>query len=206
MNHPDRNMNKCENCNRIINELNSNNAILNIIYSLPKRYYVILVMRLYLQKSFTECAKLYSVSTERIRQLETKTIKKIINRAMYTLNIRLTCEDIRNTLIQNENSLPGLKTKTETITTKFLDMNNIELPIHITPVQQPSLQDGLDKLDLSIKVNNLLRNAGIITIETLIKYNREDLLSIKGFGVKCFREVRDELDRLRIIHNMSTTL
>lgn len=51
----------------------------------------------------------------------------------------------------------------------------------------------IEKWGLSVRARNCLRRAGIHTVEDLRAAEPEDLLAIRGFGKKCFEEVRQKL-------------
>lgn len=51
-------------------------------------------------------------------------------------------------------------------------------------------------LGLSVRATNCLRRAGITTVEELRQKRTWELQSIRSFGAKCMREVREALERL----------
>ena len=51
----------------------------------------------------------------------------------------------------------------------------------------------IEKWGLSVRTRNCLRRAGIHTVEDLRAAEPEDLMAIKGFGQKCFDEVKQKL-------------
>lgn len=51
----------------------------------------------------------------------------------------------------------------------------------------------IEKWGLSVRTRNCLRRAGIRTVEDLQAMDPEDLMAIKGFGQKCFDEVKQKL-------------
>jgi len=51
----------------------------------------------------------------------------------------------------------------------------------------------LEELDLSIRPYKMLKRAGIHDVETLVTRTDDELMSIRGFGMKCLEEVRDKL-------------
>lgn len=51
----------------------------------------------------------------------------------------------------------------------------------------------IEKWGLSVRTRNCLRRAGIHTVEDLQAVEPDDLMAIKGFGQKCFEEVKQKL-------------
>lgn len=55
----------------------------------------------------------------------------------------------------------------------------------------------IDTVDFSVRVNNRLHNAGIETIRDLLKCTHSRLANLNGFGVRCFKEIYEYLERLQ---------
>ena len=64
-----------------------------------------------------------------------------------------------------------------------------ETPVPIEPVSVSSI----DELALSPRLSNCLSRAGIHNIETLVSMSEEDLLNIRGLGVKALAELKERL-------------
>lgn len=58
------------------------------------------------------------------------------------------------------------------------------------------IEHGIDELELSVRSDNCLRNAGITTVEQLVTQSSSDLLRIKNFGRKSLIEVEEILASL----------
>lgn len=54
----------------------------------------------------------------------------------------------------------------------------------------------IEELDLSVRSYNLLKRAGIHDVETLVTRTEDELMSIRGFGLKSLEEVMDKLGEL----------
>ncbi len=54
----------------------------------------------------------------------------------------------------------------------------------------------ISKLGLSIRAHNVLHKAGIKSVEDLLKLNTRHLLSLKGCGIKTYREIACVLKKL----------
>ena len=64
-------------------------------------------------------------------------------------------------------------------------------PVPIEPVSVSSI----DELRLSPRLFNCLSRAGIHNIETVVSMSEEDLLNIRGLGVKALAELKERLDQ-----------
>ena len=62
-------------------------------------------------------------------------------------------------------------------------------PVPIEPVSVSSI----DELRLSPRLFNCLSRAGIHNIETVVSMSEEDLLNIRGLGVKALAELKERL-------------
>ena len=62
-------------------------------------------------------------------------------------------------------------------------------PVPIKPVSVSSI----DELGLSPRLFNCLSRAGLHNIETLVSMSEEDLLNIRGLGVKALAELKERL-------------
>ena len=62
-------------------------------------------------------------------------------------------------------------------------------PVPIEPVSVSSI----DELRLSPRLFNCLSRAGINNIETVVSMSEEDLLNIRGLGVKALAELKERL-------------
>lgn len=63
-----------------------------------------------------------------------------------------------------------------------------------TPVPIESVSvSSIDELGLSPRLFNCLSRAGLHNIETLVSMSEEDLLNIRGLGVKALAELKERL-------------
>ena len=65
--------------------------------------------------------------------------------------------------------------------------NKTPVPIEPVPVS------SIDELGLSPRLFNCLSRAGIHNIEALVSMSEEDLLNIRGLGVKALAELKERL-------------
>jgi len=55
---------------------------------------------------------------------------------------------------------------------------------------------SVEELELSVRANNCLRNAGITAIGELVQRTEAELMKTKNFGKKSLQEIKDELNRI----------
>ncbi len=70
--------------------------------------------------------------------------------------------------------------------------NNTPVPIEPVPIEPVSVS-SIDELRLSPRLFNCLSRAGINNIETVVSMSEEDLLNIRGLGVKALAELKERL-------------
>jgi len=59
---------------------------------------------------------------------------------------------------------------------------------------EPVSVSSIDELRLSPRLFNCLSRAGIHNIETVVSMSEEDLLNIRGLGVKALAELKERLE------------
>ncbi|MCL0054107.1 hypothetical protein M1N45_03845 [Dehalococcoidia bacterium] len=70
--------------------------------------------------------------------------------------------------------------------------NKTPVPIEPVPIEPVSVS-SIDELGLSPRLFNCLSRAGIHNIEALVSMSEEDLLNIRGLGVKALAELKERL-------------
>ena len=58
----------------------------------------------------------------------------------------------------------------------------------------------IEELNFSLRVYNCMKRNKIDTVEQLGEMSDDDLMSIRGFGVGCLKEVREKIGRAPVIH------
>lgn len=94
------------------------------------------------------------------------------------------------------------ETPEEKCTMNYCDDNgcqNRKRALVSEPQKLETLYRKIEDLDLSIRTKNLLRNAGINTLQELTSYTKSDLLKFRNFG----RSSLIELDDLMLKNNLS---
>ena len=75
--------------------------------------------------------------------------------------------------------------------------NKTPVPIEPVPIEPVSIEpvsvSSIDELRLSPRLFNCLSRAGIHNIEALVSMSEEDLLNIRGLGVKALAELKERL-------------
>ncbi|MGN1227116.1 MAG: DNA-directed RNA polymerase subunit alpha [Christensenellales bacterium] len=59
--------------------------------------------------------------------------------------------------------------------------------------QSKVLEMSIEDMDLSVRSNNCLRRAGILTIDDLVKKSKDDMLKVKNLGSKSLEEIIKKL-------------
>lgn len=133
-------------------------------------------------RSLKEIAEGYSVSKERIRQIEVRAIKKLrgipsilIQRGCPLELIQLSFTDF----VKDELGFPRLK-----YFKKASSYSDFYLARHVI------------ELGLNTRQMNCLRRSGIVTIGDLIKFSGEDLLQIRNMGIKSVEFIEDQLEKI----------
>ena len=57
---------------------------------------------------------------------------------------------------------------------------------------------SIDDLELSARISNCLKKAGIKSVGELVRYSETDLMKIKNFGAKSAKEVIEKLKEYKI--------
>lgn len=60
--------------------------------------------------------------------------------------------------------------------------------------QSKVLEMSIEDMDLSVRSNNCLRRAGILTIDDLVKKSKDDMLKVKNLGSKSLEEIIKKLE------------
>ncbi len=129
-------------------------------------------------KSFERMVPHFSVTRERIRQIEAKALRKLRNPKV---SERLRC------LIES----PVL------IAEKFLESQFPAPPLPPPPVVEPDPQEifthSVEELELSVRSYNGITGAGISFIGELVQKSEKELLRQSKFGRKSLNEVKEVL-------------
>jgi DNA-directed RNA polymerase subunit alpha len=56
----------------------------------------------------------------------------------------------------------------------------------------------IEELSLSMRAYNVLHRSGLVTIGQVVEKSEEELLALSNFGHKCYDELREKLDELRL--------
>jgi DNA-directed RNA polymerase subunit alpha len=68
--------------------------------------------------------------------------------------------------------------------------------------QKKILSRSIDTMNLSTRVSNSLKNAGVETIDDLAKTKEEDILNFDNFGKRSLEEIKNKLGELNLTFNM----
>ena len=149
------------------------------------------IIRLYYidGKTFEEIGKYFGTTRERIRQIQTKAIKKLklfkkyFYGGKWCLMEELAKEEYQKYL---ETQKPYWKYESAKQYI-FQYESGVFLPIR---------EQKIDNLDLSVRSYNCLKRAGIRTIGDLLNFTYNDLFKIRNLGRKSLKEVLDKIHDL----------
>ena len=159
---------------------------LEVIYNeyLTEREIYIIKMRFIKQLTLKHIGKLLNVGTERIRQIEAKALHKL--RRKYIMNILVY--KIDNDIENKKQELNRLKD---------------EIDKHNNLIASKGLVNkdyNIYELNFSIRTTNCLVRANIDSLEKLVKYTLNgEILKVRNLGKKCYFEILDKLQELKII-------
>lgn len=159
---------------------------LELIYNeyLTEREIYVIKMRFIKQLTLKNVGKLLNVGRERIRQIETRAIRKlrrdyITNSLVYKID-----DDIEN----KKQELNKLKDEIEKYNNKIQIRRIVTKPINIY------------ELNFSIRTTNSLIRANIDTLEKLVKYTlNNEILKTRSLGKKSYFEILNKLQDMKII-------
>lgn len=157
-------------------------GVAEVLEKLSEREQMIMWSRYAENKTLKEVAKEYNVTTERIRQIEAKALRKLgyprnINCVM-AISVKQHQYEIREKALQVEKELRqyyGEEMKKNGASLKVI----AEIPI--------------EELDLSVRPYNCLKRARINTVGQLQEMTKEKLLNVRNLGRKATAEIQSKL-------------
>lgn len=136
-------------------------------------------------KTYDDCGKVFSVTRERIRQIEAKALRKL---SVYARRLEYSSVPYAtyNNLKKRYNLLKWQKEQAERRLDRLLEIMGKEN----TPTDEKGQPLALENIDLSVRAYNCLTRAGIKTLDDLLKIDSiEGLLKIRNLGRKSADEV-----------------
>jgi DNA-directed RNA polymerase subunit alpha len=77
----------------------------------------------------------------------------------------------------------------------FAMLEGTPAPAASEPADQ-MLEAGVETLEVSGRILNMLQNAGIATLRQLVAYSEDELVKVPGFGKKALAEVKEKIEKL----------
>lgn len=194
----EKQFNLCINCSSKFESPGYQDPLLRIILSLSERKYYVLISRIINERDLSSLSKEFSVTRERIKQIEDNAIELIINRAK-RLSIYIKFEDIKYFLLRNVEHLPGIEKKQSYVFKQ--NFKDFKFPLLIPSESVPDIEGVYNEtkigdLDLPFRAYQCLVVYGITTVRELLLKSEEDLLEIKNFGRKSVTDVKIALKSL----------
>ncbi|NCA93103.1 sigma-70 family RNA polymerase sigma factor [bacterium] len=150
-------------------------GVYEVLRELSDRENRILWLRYSQNKTLEEVAKELNVTRERIRQIESKCLRRL-RQPKYIAKVLAISESKHKAI---------LNAKMATVE-KEMTKRNGSLP-------KSRCETSIEELDLSVRPYNCLRRAGISTIEQLQQVPEEKLLRLRNLGRKSTEEIQSKL-------------
>ena len=154
-----------------------------VLRELSDRENHILWLRYSQNKTLEEVAKELNVTRERIRQIESKCIRRL-RQPKYITKVLAISESKHKEI---------LNAKIATVEKEIRDFYGEEMTKRNGLLPQRFCETPLEELDLSTRPYNCLRRAGISTIEQLQQMPEEKLLRLRNLGIKSLYEIQSRL-------------
>jgi DNA-directed RNA polymerase subunit alpha len=77
----------------------------------------------------------------------------------------------------------------------FVQLEAAPAPVVVEPADQ-MLEAGIETLEVSGRILNMLQNAGITKLRQLVAYSEDELIKVPGFGKKALAEVKEKIETL----------
>jgi DNA-directed RNA polymerase alpha subunit len=123
-------------------------------------------------KTYEQIAKDFDLTRERIRQIEQKAIRMIVNKLKSNYEL--------NKVMKQEKSIDTKVDK---------PMDSVDITIFCMSV---------DYLELSARAGNCLKIAGIETVDDLIKLTERDLRKMRNCGEVTIKEIKMKLSKYNL--------
>lgn len=165
------------------------------------RFYEQEVIRLRFEeeKTLKEVGEVLNLSSERIRQIEAKALRRLRNpiRSRYLIQgYESASGELRDAIkAQRQQEIDEVNKEIDDILKKKREY--IEIIINCKdPNTALEISDNItliDDLELSVRAYKCLRRAGIYTIADLLKMNPDDIRKIRNLGRRSFEEICERL-------------
>lgn len=203
--NPEWSMNMCIKCHAHLNSFETQDEIIQILYGLGKRHYIVLVMIGLCKKTLEDCGKFFGVTRERIRQIYVKGQGRALRRAK-AKGLGISWDDIVKAMETNKDKLIGvIKFDSFSVAKDFVlpDVSSIvkNPPVHVEKKEGLDLDGPIEDLDLSVRTHNCLMNAGFETVRQVLDSYPDDVRKIKNMGRRSLNELDQAFEVLNIRTN-----
>ena len=147
-------------------------------------------------KTYDECGKVFSVTRERIRQIEIKALRKLVYAARKFDDYISVPYSMYKELENKYNVMKSQKEQAELRLDKVLGIVGDNDKVVLTskgyktlPTNKDELPLTIDDMNLSVRAYNCLKRAGIQTLKDLVEADIEDYMKIRNLGKKSFDEI-----------------
>ena len=156
-----------------------------VLWQFPERDRRIIHARFRDKKTYVDIAKSEKLSTERVRQITARAIKKLAHplRCDYLI---YGVKGMENKAVQQEVN-KQLYTAIKSITDIAEKLGN-PVPDDVISVISPKFTK-IDELNLSVRAYNCLKRSSLCTLEDVCALSLDELAKIRNLGKKAFDEV-----------------
>lgn len=170
----------------------------DVLEKLTDREQGILKFRFREGMTLEQCAKSYGVTRERIRQIESKAIRKLQHPQHKCILTSVSLAESRKQHKELDEKWRALYAENQALSKEYQKVITT-LESLVTKIKTPeavveSLNDvPLDDLEFSIRTYNCLRRAGKNTLKDITEMTEDELTKVRNLGAKSIREVKDTL-------------
>lgn len=168
----------------------SKKGLENALTTLTEREEDVLKYRYQEGKTLREVGNIYSITQERIRQVEAKALRKLRHPERAYMLKTVTLSEYNELL----NKYNKLKSNYYTLTEAFASHKGIEKEEVPDTVRAILCEDKtLEELELSVRSYNVLKRHGCNTISDVAKLTTEELRKVRYMGRKSEEEILKKL-------------
>lgn len=138
--------------------------------------------------TFRDCAKKYCITTERIRQIQVKALRKLRHPSRKSLFIAVPLAEVQEQDIKYQKICREYETlaKAFEVKTGKPAEHDVIVPMADIAIQR---RTPIEELDFSVRTYNCLSRAGKKTLGELADMTEDDLKKVRNLGNKSIKEV-----------------
>ena len=167
-------------------------SLLKVLETLTIREQKVIELRYKEKKTLEEISITFSVTRERIRQIQAKALRKLKSPSR-SRSFMFVSKDV---LIDAQKEASDYKLKCIVLQDKLdklsAELNKLDSQAYEEMVSEP-LHVAIEELELSVRAYNALTRGGIKYVDELICYTFEGITMLRNLGRKSCEEIREKL-------------